>query len=677
MKFSRAVVVCLLLASSAAFAVAPQNAAQIPPWGFDLTGMDPSVRPGDDFNAYASGKWATRTTIPADRPSFGAFAALREESDAAVRKILEKLPQAAGTPATEREKLAALYASYLDEAAIEARGAAPLKPLLDAVAAIPDKHAFVQWMGNRHGSFGGALFSAYIGADAKNPDYTCLEISQSGLSLPDRDYYLAEKFATQRAAFLAYVTKLFTLANYPEPQHSAQALMAFETELAKAHWTRAESRDRDKTYNPTTLVELEAAAPGFEWTTYLTAAGLASANKIVVSQKTALPPMSKAFADADLATLKAWQAFKIIDEAAPLLSKAFVDAHFDFRQKFLTGVPEPRSRVKRAASFVESEMGEAVGREYVAEYFPPESKAKMEALVANIQTALRARIQNLTWMSDETKQKALAKLGKFTVKIGYPIKWRDYSKLEVSNDLFTNALAARKFGYDFMLSKLNQKVDKDEWGMTPQTVNAYYNSTQNEIVFPAAILQPPFFDPHADMAVNYGGIGAVIGHEITHGFDDQGRKSDGNGMLTDWWTKQDAEQFEAQALKLGDQYESYSFSQAPRFKIIARATMGENIADLGGILVSLDAYHLSLNGKDAPVLDGFTGDQRFFLGWAQVWRTLTRDAALIQQLATDPHSPGQIRAFAPLRNVDAWYAAFHVEPGDKNYLAPQDRVRIW
>ncbi|HEY2584860.1 MAG TPA: M13-type metalloendopeptidase, partial [Tepidisphaeraceae bacterium] len=459
---------------------------------------------------------------------------------------------------------------------------------------------------------------------------------------------------------------------------SARNILDFETKIAEAHWTRAENRNHEKTYNPMTIQALADLAPGFDWQAMLGAAGVGRAAQVVVSQNTAMPKIARVFSETPMATLQAWQAFRVVDAVAPLLSGRFVDAHFDFHGKFMSGSPEQRDRAKRAASFCESAMGEAVGREYVARYFPPEAKAKAEALVADVRTAMRNRIEHVTWMSPQTQAKALAKMDKFGVKIGYPDHWRDYSMLIVDpGDLFGNAVRAARFQYESLISKLGRKVDRSEWGMTPQTVNAYYNPSMNEIVFPAAILQPPFFDPNADAAINYGGIGAVIGHEITHGFDDQGRKSDGNGVLTDWWTPDDAAKFEAQAGRLGAQYEAFTFPAAPGSHINGKATMGENIADLGGILNAIDAYHLHLNGRPAPVMDGFTGDQRVFLGWAQVWRTLTRDAALKQQLATDAHSPGSIRAFASLRNVDAWYQAFNIKPGDKLYLPPEDRVRIW
>ncbi len=676
----------ILAATSATLAQTTPPAPQMHrmgPWGFDLTGMDTSIKPGDDFTAYVSGGWLKTATIPADRSSYGAFVELREGSEKAVRAILEGLSQA--EPAgSDRAKLTSLLKSFMNTAEIEKRDAAPLQPVLASIKAIKDKAEFITWLGKAQSSYGINLFGAGISADAKNPDYYTLGMRQSGLGLPDRDYYLTEKFAKQKAAYQAYIVKMLGMSGWEgDPEKAAADIVAFETKIAEAHWTRAQSRDRDKTYNAMTPDELAAFAPGFDFKSFLAAASLDKSPKIIVGQKSAFPKLAEIFAATDLETLKAWEAYHVTDEASPLLSQRFVDANFEFKGKFLTGQPQIRDRIKRGVGFVEGSMGEAVGREYVAQYFPPESKAKMEALVADITAALHNRIQHLEWMTPATKEKALAKLGKFHVKIGYPVKWRDYTALEVApDDLIGNALRSRKFQYAYELSKLGQKVDKDEWGMTPQTVNAYYSSTQNEIVFPAAILQPPFFDPDADPAINYGGIGGVIGHEITHGFDDQGRKSDGDGVLTDWWSLEDSQKFEVQAFKLGTQYESYQFKTLPNSRIIAKLTMGENIADLGGALLGLDAYHTFLArtlgaGKEAPVLDGFTGDQRVFLGWTQVWRSLARDAALQQQLQTDSHSPGTIRSYAPLRNVDAWYKAFNVQPGDKLYLAPEDRVHIW
>ena len=663
------------------------DALPMGPWGFDLSGMDRAVKPGDDFAEFAGGAWMKRTQIPPDRARYGAFDMLREISERRVIGLLDdlshhhaKLPAEATTETIDRVKLAGLYASFLDQAEADRRDAAPIQPTLAAIRGNASLRDMTLFMGRSQGGMAGgeSLVRASVNADQKNPEFNTLYLAQGRLGLPDREYYLRPIYAAHKQRYQQYVEQMLGMAGWEDPQGCAQAILDFETKVAEAHWTRAESRDRDKTYNPMTAAAMADFAPGFEWQAYLDSAGVGQVEKFVVAQNTAMPKLAAVYAQTPVETLRAWQAFNVVDDAAPLLSARFVDAHFEFRDRFMSGQAEPRSRAKRAAAFVEAAMGEAVGREYVAKYFPPDAKAKAEDLVANIKTAMRGRIERLEWMSAETKSKALAKLDKFGVKIGYPQKWRDYSMLIVDRgDLFGNAQRARRFAYEYRVSKLGQRVDKLEWGMTPQTVNAYYNGTRNEIVFPAAILQPPFFDPNADAAINYGGIGGVIGHEITHGFDDQGRKSDGDGVLTDWWTKDDAAKFEAQAARLGAQYEAFDFPAAPGSRIIGRLTMGENIADLGGVLLALDAYHLHLAGKPAPTLDGFTGEQRVFLGWAQVWRSLTRDAALKRQLATDPHSPGTIRAFAPLRNVDAWYEAWGVGPEDKNYLKPEERVKIW
>ncbi len=648
-------------------------------WGIDLEGMDRSVKPGDDFFKYVNGKWAATTQIPADKTGYGAFAVLGDLSEARVHTLLDRwAADKSLKPGSDEAKVAIVYRTYLDEATVEKLDAKPIQPYLDAVRKAKTHEDMARSMGAAARGFGSSFFGANIGDDAKNPDKNVLYISQGGLGLADREFYLRDNFKPQKERYQQYVAQMLTLIGWDEPEKSAADIVALETKLAEAHWTRAESRDRDKTYNLTTLADLEKTSPGFPWLIAFKEAGLDKVDHAVARQNTALPKIAKVFADTPVATLQAWQAFHIVDDAAPLLSKRFDDAHWEFRSKFLNGTKEQRPRWKRAVSAAEGTMGEAIGRTYVAEYFPPESKAKMEQLVAGLRAAMKGRIENVQWMSPETKARALDKLAHFTVKIGYPSEWRDYSKLEIRDgDLVGNSERAAKFEWARDVARLNKPVDKKEWGMTPQTVNAYYQATKNEVVFPAAILQPPFFDPKADMAVNYGGIGAVIGHEITHGFDDQGRKSDGTGMLRDWWSPEDAAKFEVQAAKYGAQYEAINFPQLPGSHIIGKLTMGENIGDLGGILMALDAYHLSLHGQPAPVIDGFTGDQRVFLGWAQVWRTLTRDDALRQLIATNPHSPGQVRAFAPLRNVDAWYAAFDVKEGDAEYVKPEDRVRIW
>ena len=657
---------------------APAAAQRYGTWGFDTEGMDRSVKPGDDFFKYVNGHWAATTPIPADKTSYGSFPMLGDLSEVRVHAILDQWAADKNLkPGSDEAKAAIVYRTFLDDATAEKLDDKPLQPYIAAIRNAKTKDDIAQLMGNPR-SFGASFFGAGVTDDQKNPDHYALYLNQGGLGLPDREYYLRDNFKPQKERYQKYVADMLRLAKWDDPDKNAADVVALETKLAEAHWTRAEGRDRDKTYNPMTIAELEKSAPGFPWMVSFKEAGLDKVNRVVVRQNTAFPKIAQVFADTPVDTLKAWEAFHTTDEIAPLLSKRFADTEWEFRSKFLNGTQEQRPRWKRAVSATEGALGEAIGRTYVNMYFPPESKAAMEKLVANLRTAMKNRIQNVAWMGPETKAKALEKLAKFNVKIGYPVKWRDYSTLKVTEgDLVGNAKAVGTFRWSRDLERLNKPLDRTEWGMTPQTINAYYTAVRNEIVFPAAILQPPFFDPKADMAVNYGGIGAVIGHEITHGFDDQGRKSDGNGMLTDWWTADDAAKFEAQAAKLGAQYESYTFPTLPGLHIIGKQTMGENIGDLGGILVALDAYHASLNGQPAPVIDGFTGDQRVFLGWAQVWRTLQRDGALRNQLMTNPHSPGNIRAIAPLRNVDAWYEAFGVKEGDANYIKPEDRVRIW
>ena len=646
-------------------------------WGFDASGMDRSVKPGDSFFRYANGGYVDRMEIPADRTRYGSFDLLRELSENRLNALIQEYAGNKSLAATTDEgKIAALFNSFMDEQRVEQLDAQPLEADLKAIRALKTHRDFARYQGTTQGRFGSSFFGGYVTADAKAPDRNALYMFQGGLGLPDRDYYLAERFADKKAAYQAYVATLLTAIKWPNAEQAAKDIVAMETKIAEASWTRIESRDDDKTYNPMTPAELQAYAPGYDWNAWLQGAQATKAQKIIVSQNTAFPKIAKIFADAPIETLRAWQAFRLTDQAAPMLSRRFADANFEFRNKTLSGQPMQRPRWKRAVAFTEGSMGEALGRAYVARYFPPESKAKMDKLVADLRSALEVRIKGLPWMSAETKAKALYKLSKFTVKIGYPEKWEDYTALKVdAGDLYGNAQRAGEFAWKDNVEKLDQPVDRTEWGMTPQTVNAYYNPTLNEIVFPAAILQPPFFDPDADPAVNYGGIGGVIGHEIGHGFDDQGRKSDGDGVLRDWWTAEDAAKFTAQSDKLGAQYDQYE--PLPGHKVQGKLTMGENIGDLAGVTLALEAYRLSLGGKPAPVLDGFTGDQRVFLGWAQVWRARYRDAAMQQMVVSDPHSPPEFRVIGPLRNIDAWYEAFGVKPGDKYYLKPEDRVRIW
>jgi len=564
----------------------------------------------------------------------------------------------------------------MNEARVNRLDARPMQRELAAIRRVSSRGDVAAIMGRSNDGFGSSFFDLYVDTDAKAPTRYVAHITQGGLGMPDRDYYLQPAFAEKKQKYQAYVARMLTMIGWPDAEAKANAIVAMESEIADVSWTRAERRDDTKTYNPTTVAELTRAAPGFEWTPFLRGAGLGSAQKVIADENTAFPKIAAIYARTPVSTLKAWLAFNLADNAAPYMSQRFVDAAFEFHNKTLSGQPEQRPRWKRGVTLVGSQMGEAVGRLYVAAYFTPEAKAKMETLVAGLRTALQARIERVSWMSPETKAKAIEKLAKFRVKIGYPVKWRDYSILTISPaDLYGDVERAASFEWRRQINRIDLPVDRDEWHMTPQTINAYYSQTGNEIVFPAAILQPPFFDPDADMAVNYGGIGGVIGHEMTHGFDDQGRQSNGDGMLTDWWTPEDAAKFDTQAKRLGAEYSA--FEPLPGAHVNGDLTMGENIADLGGVLLALDAYHASLHGQPAPVIGGLTGDQRVFLGWAQVWRTKYRDDAMRRQLVSDPHSPPVARVDIPMRNVDAWYDAFQVKPGDKLYLAPDERVRIW
>ncbi|MDQ1153757.1 M13 family metallopeptidase [Brevundimonas sp. SORGH_AS_0993] len=671
---------CIVVAFSGGAALA-QEAAQAPhamphvaPWGFDLAGRDTSVRPGDDFNAYANGTYLKTTEIPADKTSFGPFDLLYENSQAQLRQIIEA--SAANPTNANAQKVGALYASFMNEAKVEQLGAAPLVADLAQVKAVTDHAGMARLMGESHAGFGGSLFGVSVSEDLRDPKINTAYLSQGSLGLPDRDYYLKADFAPQREAYLAYLTQTLTAIGWADPARTAADVLAFETMVAEKQWSQVERRQIDKLYNPAKAADLPTLAPGFDWSAFLAGAQVSDVETLVLAENTAIPAIAQVFADTPVETLKAWQAFNVVDQASPYLSKAFVDARFNFRGKTLRGQPENRPRWNRGVALVDGQLGEVLGQEYVRLHFPASSKAQMETLVDNIRAAMTERLKHVDWMSEPTRRQALDKMSKFGVKIGYPDKWRSYDALEVKpDDLYGNVERASAFEWAWQRGKIGKPVDPLEWGMTPQTVNAYYNPPRNEIVFPAAILQAPFFDPNADPAVNYGGIGAVIGHEITHGFDDQGRKSDGDGALRDWWTPEDAARFEARAKVLGAIYDK--LEPIPGVHVNGDLTMGENIADLGGLLLALDAYHRSLNGQPAPVIDGLTGDQRVFLGWAQVWRDKMRPEALREQLTTDPHSPGPVRASTSPRNIDAWYAAFGVNPGDKEFIAPEARARIW
>ncbi len=646
------------------------------PWGVDLTGMDSSTKPGDDFFRYANGAWYDRTRIAPDRDSNGVDRILSDVVELRIRDILGR--GADGVEAGARAdaaKIGAFYAAFMNEARAETLDAQPIKPLIQELRAAASRDDLARLMGTSPVTFFSSIFNISIDVDAKAPDKYAVSIGQSGLGLPDRDYYLTPQFADKKAAYLAYVAQILEMIGWEAPQQSAAAILAFETAIAGASWTVAEQRDSEKTYNPTSVAQLQQTAP-FPWRRLLEGANLRNLERVVVLENTAVAKIADLFAQTPVETLKAWQAFHLTDSAAPYLSKRFVTASFDFRGKTLGGVLEISERWKRGVSAVNGTMGEAIGRIYATRYFPVEAKKKVEALVEQLRLALKGRIERVAWMSQETKIKALEKLARLNVKVAYPATWRDYSTLEVRpDDLVGNLEAAGQFEWLRKVDRLNSPVDRDEWMMTPQTVNAYYSPNLNEIVLPAAQLQPPYFDPAADPAVNYGGIGALIGHELTHAFDDDGRKFDAAGVLSDWWMPVDAEEFNARAEELGRQYDA--FEPFPGTHVNGELTMGENIADLGGALIALDAYHGSLSGKPAAVIDGLTGDQRFFLGFAQSWRKKTTEDALRQQLVSDPHAPEEFRVNGVVRNIDAWYDAFGVKAVDKLRLAPEARVRIW
>jgi predicted metalloendopeptidase len=642
--------------------------------------IDPSVRPQNDFFAYLNGKWLQTVQIPADQASWGSFDQLYENSLAQLRGIIEQTSAKGGAPGTDEQRIGDFYASFMDEARLEQLGIAPLKGELDKIAALKDKAELPALLAHL-GKIGvNVPFDFGIHQDNKDSTRYVADIGQGGLAMPDRDYYLKAddaKLADAKAKYQEYVGKVLGMAGDRNAAANAKAIVDFETELAKIQWTKVELRDPIKAYNKVKLADMDKLAPGIGWKSWLDAAGLSGKTSyVIVGQPTYLKALAQVSDKTPLETWKAYLAMHLIDAYGGYLSKNFVDARFDFHSKTLAGVEEIEPRWKRGVGAVERAQGEALGKLYVAQYFPPERKARMEALVKNLLAAYKESINRLDWMSPATRKEAQAKLAKFTPKIGYPNKWKDYSKLVVKrDDLVGNVMRARVVAADREVDKLGKPIDRDEWGMTPQTVNAYYNPEMNEIVFPAAILQPPFFDANADDAVNYGGIGAVIGHEISHGFDDQGAQYDGNGNLRDWWTKADHKNFKAKTAMLVKQYSA--FEPVPGYHVNGELTLGENIADNSGLAIAAKAYRISLKGKPAPVIDGLSGEQRLYMGWAQVWRAKMREQQTIAQIKADPHSPDAFRANGSLRNQPGFYEAFGVKPGDKMYLAPKDRVIIW
>jgi len=649
--------------------------------GIDTKYIDAGVRVQDNFYDYLNGGWMKTTEIPSDRASWGTFIKMREDLTPQVKGLIETASSdKAARAGSEARKIGDFYASFMDEAKLDKLGVKPLAGELQRIHALKDKKGIPALMAHLSQIGVNTPYGVYVGQDAKESTRYAAHIAQSGLGMPDRDYYLKKddaKLADTRAKYEKHVAATLALAGEQDAPAKAAAIVALETALAEVQWTKVENRDANKRYNKFEIAKLDTLAPGYDWKGALAAAGVGGkTDYVIVAQPSYITGFNKVLADTPVDTWKAYFTWQLLREYSDYLSKPFVDEHFAFYGTVLTGVTEQRPRWKRGVAATEGALGEAVGKLYVAKYFPAERKARMEALVKNLLAAYKQSIDQIDWMSPDTKKQAQDKLAKFTYKIGYPNKWRDYSAFNVvAGDLAGNVLRSNMFDYARNINKLGKPIDREEWGMTPQTINAYYRSTMNEIVFPAAILQPPFFDASADDAVNYGAIGAVIGHEISHGFDDNGSKFDGDGNLRDWWTADDRKNFMTKAEALAAQYSSYS--PLPGYNVNGHLTLGENIADNSGLAIAYKAYKISLGGKPAPVIDGLSGDQRFYLGFGQVWRTKMREAQQIVQVKTDPHSPGQFRANGTVKNQPGFYEAFGVKDGDQMYLAPEKRVIIW
>jgi predicted metalloendopeptidase len=675
---------CLCTAMSAALgaARAAEPPAPVLSSGLELQYMDTSVRPQDDFYHYVNGKWLATKEIPADKGVYGSFYELRDTVQEQLRPLINDLPKILDAADPDLQKITDLYASFLDEQSLDAKGGKPLTAEFARINGIKDTAGVAALIAHLNRIGVRAPYTPGVHLDVKDTTRYVFDLGEDGLGLPDRDYYLKddEKLVQIRGQYREHMQKMLTLAGDKNAAADATAILKLETALAQVQWTKVENRDPVKTYNKIALDKLGELAPGYAWKAYLTEAGVdGKVDYVIVSQPSYLTGFAKILQETPLPVWKSYFRWHVLTNMAPFLSKNFVDEDFAFYGNALRDIPENRPRWKRGLGLVEQAMGEGLGKAYVSKYFPPASKARMDQLVQNLLAAYKADINTLEWMSPATREKAQAKLAKFTVKIGYPVKWRDYGALKITrNDLAGNVTRAAAFEYDRNLAKLGQPVDRTEWEMSPQTVNAYYDPEYNEIVFPAAILQPPFFNAKADDAVNYGGIGAVIGHEISHGFDDQGSQYDGDGRVLDppgWFTAGDLEKYKARTHALVEQYSSYA--PVPGYPINGELTLGENIADNSGMAIAYQAYRLSLDGKEAPVIDRLTGDQRFFMGWAQVWRSKARDKQAILLIKSDPHSPGQFRGTLPEMNQAAFYSAFDIKPGDKMYLAPDKRVTIW
>ncbi len=647
--------------------------------GIDQSMMDTSVKPQDDFYHYANGNWLKEYDIPADRSSYGIFAKLRDDAEKNLKLIIEESAKATGMSyGNDVQKIGDMYLSFMDSAKVEKLGLTPVKPQLEAISKLKTKSELVKHIARLEKIRINNPFSPYIFADQKNSKWPIVNMYQGGLSLPDRDYYLKdnERFNTIKSEFLAHVEKMFEMAAIPGGKQKAKKILEIETKIAEHHWTRVDNRDSDKTYNKVALADMNEMMPNWDWQIYSQELGIAEEDSLRIYQPSYLQGLNDIFKSESLEGWKTYYTWRVLTNAAGLLSSNFVTEDFNFYSKTLRGVEEQRPRWKRGVTAVRNALGEVLGKVYVERHFKPEAKARMQTLVDNLLIALEEQINDLEWMTAETKAKALVKLSTFKTKIGYPDKWIDYSSLDIkSDDLYGNVMRGTMFDVNRDIHKLGKPVDPDEWGIPPQTVNAFYNPTRNDITFPAAILQPPFFNMEADDAVNYGAIGAAIGHEITHGFDDEGRKSDGDGNLVNWWTEEDNTEFEKRARVMVDQYNS--FVAIDTMHVNGELTLGENIADLGGLTIAFNAYKNSLKGKKSSVIDGFTGEERFFLGFGQIWATKFRDEALRRLLMTDVHSPGQFRVLGVLSNMPEFYETFDVKEGDGMFRPPEVRVKIW
>ncbi|MDO8681736.1 MAG: M13-type metalloendopeptidase [Acidobacteriota bacterium] len=686
MSRETALAVCLTAVAACASPTPPPPPVKSPVSGIDLAAFDKSVRPQDDFFQHVNGGWLKNTEIPADKSSYGAFDILFDKAQTDLKAIVEEAGKSTTkTPGSEAQKIGDFYESFMNEALVEKLGLSPLNGELAAIDAIKTKTDLARHFGK---FFKLNLINpvvGYVDGDAQQPTHDVLYLYQGGLGLPDRDYYLKDdpKLKEYREKYVAFLTTTLQLAGergaplkgVPHEQ-MATDIFALETRLARAHWTNVENRDAVKTYNKVTLADLGKQFPGFDWPAWTAELGVGGNAAVVVSQPSYLKAFAGAVNELPVERWKPYLKASLLNGFAPYLSKAYVDAEFGFYNTTLRGVKEQQPRWKRAVNLLNGNLGEMLGKLYVERHFKPEAKARMEALVENLRVAYKAGIDQLEWMGPDTRKQAQEKLARFRPKVGYPSKWRDYSKLEITkDDLVGNVLRAFTTENHYQLGKAGKPIDPEQWGMTPQTINAYYNPVRNEIVFPAAILQPPFFNLEADDAVNYGGIGAIIGHEMGHGFDDQGRRFDATGALRDWWTKQDEAEYQKRAQRLVDQFNE--FEPLPGLKVNGELTLGENIADLTGLVISRRAYQLSLKGVPPPVIDGIPADQRFYMGWGQSWKAKQRDEALRQQVMTNPHSPEMYRANGPIRNIPEFFAAFGVKEGDQMYLPPDRQVKIW